>query len=181
MKEMKGPERVETARLLLRKPVLDDADSVFSRYASDPEVTKYLAWPRHSSVEHTKLFLTFSAAEWEKWPVGPYLIESRKDHQLLGSTGLGFESPTVASTGYVLARDAWGCGYATEALNAIVTLARDLGVRQLYALCHPDHPASIHVLEKCGFARESLLPQHVELPNLSPGHREDCFRYARNF
>jgi RimJ/RimL family protein N-acetyltransferase len=84
---MKGPERIETARLLLRKPVLDDAEAVFSRYASDPEVTKYLAWPRHGSIEHTRLFLRFSDAEWERWPVGPYLIEFKDDLQLLGAQG----------------------------------------------------------------------------------------------
>src|SRR6266545_7718451 len=120
---MKGPERIETARLLLRKPIFEDAEAVFSGYASIPEVTKYVGWPRHRSLEDTKSFLRYSAAEWERWPAGPYLIESRADQQLLGSTGLGFESPNVAATGYVLARDAWGHGYATEALSAIVTLA----------------------------------------------------------
>jgi [ribosomal protein S5]-alanine N-acetyltransferase len=178
---MKGPERIETSRLLLRKPSFEDARAVFSRYSSDPEVTKYLGWPRHLSIEHTDLFLKFSDAEWERWPAGPYLIESRANQQLLGSTGLAFETSTVASTGYVLARDAWGNGYATEALGAIVLLAQDLGSRQLYALCHVEHPASAHVLEKCGFTRESLLSQYAEFPNLGSGQREDCFRYTRNF
>jgi ribosomal-protein-alanine N-acetyltransferase len=177
---MKGPERIETARLLLRKPVLDDAEAVFSRYASDPEVTKYLAWPRHGSIEHTRLFLRFSDAEWERWPVGPYLIEFKDDLQLLGGTGLAFETRTIASTGYVLARDAWGRGYATEALVAIVTLARELGVAHLYALCHPDHPASVRVLEKCNFICVGVLPQQVEFPNLNPGHQVDCLRFTRN-
>jgi RimJ/RimL family protein N-acetyltransferase len=53
---------------------------------------------------------------------------------LLGGTGLAFETATVAATGYVLARDALGNGYATEALAAIVVVARDLGVERLYAL-----------------------------------------------
>ena len=42
---MKGPERFETSRLVLRKPTLADAEAVFIRYASDPEVTRYLGWP----------------------------------------------------------------------------------------------------------------------------------------
>jgi hypothetical protein len=54
--------------------------------------------------------------------------ESRTDRRLLGSTGLGFETPTRASTGYVLARDAWGQGYATEALGAIIESASNLGI-----------------------------------------------------
>lgn len=84
-------------------------------------------------------------------------------------------------TGYVLARDAWGYGYATEALDAMVTVARELGVRRLYALCHLDNLASAHVLEKCGFIRESLLERHTEFPNLDSGRAEDCLCYSRTF
>jgi ribosomal-protein-alanine N-acetyltransferase len=147
---VKGPERFETSRLVLGKPTLADDEPVFIRYASDSEVTRYLGWPRHQSVDDTKAFLTFSDAEWSRWPAGPYLIESRSEHRLLGGTGLGFEVPLMAVTGYVLARDAWVNGYATEALTAIVDIAKKLGVVRLYALCHPDHPASARVLEKCG-------------------------------
>src|SRR5262249_7658198 len=129
----------------------NDAESIFLRYAGDPAVTKYLGWPRHQTIEQTRIFLAFSEVEWNKWPAGPYLIESRTDHRLLGGTGLGFEEPSTAATGYVLAQDSWGRGYATEALAAIVSLSRDIGITRLFALCHPCHPASIRVLEKCGF------------------------------
>jgi [ribosomal protein S5]-alanine N-acetyltransferase len=112
---------------------------------------------------------------------GPYLIESRSGRKLLGSTGFAFESPTVASTGYVLARDAWGLGYATEALTAVVSIAQSLGIGQLYALCHQDNPASIHVLEKCDFRLEDRPKHYAVFPNLGSGRREDCLRYARIF
>jgi hypothetical protein len=49
----------------------------------------------------------------------------------------------------------------------------------LYALCHPNHPASIRVLEKCGFVLEDLLARFAEFPNLASGQREDCLRYAQ--
>ena len=176
---MKAPERIETIRLVLRRPTIEDAEAVFTRYAGDVEVTKYVGWSRHRSVEHSRMFLRFSEAEWSQWPAGPYLIESRTDHRLLGSTGLGFESPSVASTGYVLARDSWGYGYATEALITIVNIARELEILHLYALCHPDHPASIRVLEKCGFRFEQRLEQFAEFPNLNPGIPIDCLRYVR--
>jgi RimJ/RimL family protein N-acetyltransferase len=176
---MKASERIETPRLVLRKPVPADAAQVFSRYASDPEVTRYLGWPRHESLADTTAFLAFSDAEWRKWPAGPYLIEARETGQLLGGTGLAFESPEVAGTGYVLARDAWGKGYATEALSAMVDLAEPLGVKRLYALCHPEHRASARVLEKCGFASEGLLKRHTRFPNLHGGEMRDCLCYAR--
>ena len=176
---MKGPERFETCRLVLRKPRLADAEAVFIRYASDPKVTRYLGWPRHQSVDDTKAFLRFSDAEWGCWPAGPYLIETRSGHKLLGGTGLEFETASRAVTGYVLARDAWGNGYATEALTAILEIAEGLGVVRLFALCHPDHPASARVLEKCGFRLEQRLEQFAEFPNLNPGRREACLRYVR--
>ena len=178
---MNAPERLETARLSLRRPSLADADTVFSRYASDPDVTRFLGWPRHRSTEDTRRFLEFSESEWRRWPAGPYLIESRDDRRLVGSTGLGFETPFRAATGYVLAKDAWGLGYATEALQAIVALAPALGVRRLYALFHPEHLASQRVLEKCGFDRESLLQCHSEFPNLKPGEPCDVLCYVRVF
>ncbi len=177
----KAPERIETARLVLRRPVPADAEAIFRRYSGDAEVTRYLSFPRHVSLDQTRAFLVYSDAEWEGWPAGPYLIESRADGTLLGSTGLAFESLQRATTGYVLARDAWGQGYATEALGTVVAATERLGVRRLQALCHPDHRPSWRVLEKCGFTREGTLHLYAELPNLSPGEPSDLLCYARTF
>jgi RimJ/RimL family protein N-acetyltransferase len=175
---VKAPQRVETARLVLTPPVAGDADAIFERYAGDPDVTRYLGWPRHLSVADTQAFLTFSDREWEHWPAGPYLIRSRDDGRLLGGTGFSFQTTDHAVTGYVLAKDAWGKGYATEALTAIVDLARRIGVKRLSALCHPEHRASWHVLDKCGFVRDQGWTQQVEFPNLAPGVTQDvaCYR-----
>ena len=169
---------IETDRLILRPPQPDDARAVFERYASDPRVTRYLGWPTHRNLDDTRGFLSFSAAEWQRWPAGPFLIEARDTHALLGSTGLGFDAPDNAATGYVLAHDAWGHGYASEALAAMRDLAGRLAVRRLYALCHPDHRASARVLEKCGFTLEQTLRAHAEFPNLAPGVVSDVCCYA---
>jgi RimJ/RimL family protein N-acetyltransferase len=139
---------------------------IFSRFAADAEVTRFVGWPRHTGISDTDSFLKFSSSEWTRWPAGPLLIESRADGTLLGSTGLAFESRHRASTGYVLARDAWGFGYASEALAAVVALAQSLAVTRLFALCHPAHSASIRVLERCGFSREGILAARLVFPNL---------------
>jgi RimJ/RimL family protein N-acetyltransferase len=169
---------LETARLLLRPPVLEDAPAIFERYASDAEVTRYLGWPRHSSVEDTQAFVVFSQSEWARSSVGPLLVFARDSGRLLGSSGLLLETPHCAQTGYVFSRDAWGHGYATEALGAMVTLAAELKITRLYALCHTEHQASWHVLEKCGFTREGILQGHSLFPNLSPKPL-DVFSYGR--
>ncbi len=177
---MKAPRCCTTTRLLLCRPVSADAELIFRRYASDPEVTKFLGWPRHTSIEQTRAFLEFSDAEWEKWPAGPYLIESAQDGRLLGSTGLLFEAPDLAMTGYVLAKEAWGFGYATEALHAMAQLAKILKIRELSALCHPTHRASQRVLEKCGFVRQVELV-HSVFPNLPDGSVAEALRYVHTF
>lgn len=177
----RAPDVLQTARLRLWRPRPEDARAIFDRYASDSAVCRFLSWPRHASVEDTEAFLGFSRAEWERWPAGPYLIATRSDGRLVGSTGLAFETPWRAATGYVLARDAWGRGYATEALGAMVGLAPSLGLRRLEALCHTEHRASRRVLEKCGFLREGVLRRHSEFPNLAPGEPLDTLVYARVF
>jgi RimJ/RimL family protein N-acetyltransferase len=175
---LKALETLETVRLVLRRPQEADLDDVFVRFASDPEVTRLMSWRRHESLADTHAFLSYSDAEWIRWPAGPYLVRSRTDGTLLGSTGLGFETPYRAMTGYVFAKDAWGRGYATEVLRAMVDLAGKLHVRRLYALCHVDHTASSRVLEKCGFTREGILRRHSEFPNLSPGVPCDVLCYS---
>ena len=175
---VKAPKTIRTARLLLRKPESEDADDIFERYASDSEVTRFLAWPMHTSIDDTRAFIEFSDAEWDRWPAGPYLICSLADGSLLGSTGLAFEAPIRATTGYVLAKDAWGRGFATEALLAMRQTAANLGVQRLYAMCHPEHRSSRHVLEKGGFEFEGILRRYSEFPNLNPGSAEDVVSYA---
>lgn len=174
----RAPETIETARLTLRRPHDEDAEAIFARYAADSEVTRLVGWPVHHSVDDTRAFLRFSDDHWERWPAGAYLAWSRADGTLLGSTGLLFETPLRAMTGYVLARDAWGRGYATEALAAMVEVARAAGVLRLFALCHADHRASARVLEKCGFSLEGTLRRYAEFPNLRPGDPQDVLCYA---
>jgi RimJ/RimL family protein N-acetyltransferase len=181
MASEKMPARVETERLVLRRPVALDAEAIFSRYASDPEVVRFVGFPAHRSVDDARAFVAISDGQWERWPCGPFLIESRADGRLLGGIGLAYETPRRAMTGYVLARDAWGLGYASEALRAIVALADRFRVRRVYALCHTSHAPSARVLEKCGFALEGVLRAFAEFPNLRPGEPLDACCYSRIF
>jgi ribosomal-protein-alanine N-acetyltransferase len=175
---MKAPDKLQTERLLLRKPSATDAQLIFDRYASDPEVCRYLSWPMHQSIADTLAFLDFSDTEWRGWPAGPYLIFSASGQQLLGSTGLAFENDSLASTGYVLARDAWGRGLATEALIAMKTLAAKLGAARVYAHVHPDHRPSQRVLQKAGFQHDGTLVEEFVFPNLDPEKLYDVVSYS---
>ena len=175
-----APEKLLTERLLLRRPLVSDAEAIFSNYASDDAIGRYIAWPIHQSVDDSQAFLRFSESEWGSWPAGPYLMFSRDNAVLLGSTGLDFESATVATTGYVLAREYWGKGYATEAVRAMANLAGRLGVQELYAMCHVEHVASQRVLEKGGFRRGALEKGAFCFPNLSATVLQDVYRFSMN-
>jgi ribosomal-protein-alanine N-acetyltransferase len=177
---MKAPNHIQTERLVLRRPIVADAPVVFAAYSGDPEVTRYLSWPRHTSVSQTKAFIKFSEEEWTRWSAGPYIIETR-DGDLIGGTGFSFQTTQRAETGYVLRRSHWGRGYATEALRALMPVAVTLGIRELYAFCHVMQLASCRVLEKCGFSREGLLRDHAEFPNDDPGRLQDAICYSRRW
>ena len=60
---------LETERLLLRRMRLDDAQDMFA-YASDPEVTRYVLFDTHRSVEDSEAFLRFAVEGYERGDFG---------------------------------------------------------------------------------------------------------------
>jgi ribosomal-protein-alanine N-acetyltransferase len=61
---LKNLPTLETERLILGKMTLDDAGAVFA-YASDSEVTRYVIWNMHRTIEDSKSFLRSLAEEYE--------------------------------------------------------------------------------------------------------------------
>jgi len=171
-------ERFSSERLVLRRPEPADATAIFERYAASDAVTRYLSWPRHRSIDDTRAFLAFADAAWTQWRAGPLLIEERDSGRLLGSTGVACQTPYRVATGYVLAEDAWGGGYASEALAAVLDALAGTTVWRVEALCHPEHTASTSVLEKAGFELDGRLRRHTVFPNLAP-EPQDVFVYSR--
>lgn len=160
------------------RPRREDAAAIFARYSSDPEVTRYVSFPRHTSPADPEAFIGRADDEWTRAGCGAFLAWSCATGELLGGTGLEASHGASVETGYVLAKDAWGQGYATEMLRAMVTLARDVGIHRLVAHCHVDHHRSVRVLEKCGFTVAAIVPA-VRFPNLVPPEAP-AFRYERD-
>lgn len=162
---------------MLRRPSLDDAAAVFG-WASDATATRFMAWPRHKTVDDSRAFLALSESEWSEWPAGPYVIESRSTGQLIGSCGLSFSDDALAQVGYILIPSVWGRGLASESLTAQLGAAAVLGSVVFEAAVHPDNTASFRVLEKCGF--EPAVPATVAagFPNLG-ARRVRALRYMR--
>jgi ribosomal-protein-alanine N-acetyltransferase len=75
-----------------------------------------------------------------------------------------------AEVGFMLGREAWGQGYALEAMQAVLAYAAASGLRRLLARSHLGNRRSDTLLEKLGFAEEGMLRGHV----LRDGERRDC-------
>ncbi len=82
-------------------------------------------------------------------------MERTVDGAVIGAIGFGTEHDGTPEVGYWVARDAWGQGYATEAVRRLVRhLFRDLGFPRVWASAHPDNAASRRVLRKAGLVPE---------------------------
>ena len=55
-----GTQILKTKRLVLRPFSLDDAQAMYDNWASDPQVTRFMNWSTHESIEVTRTIL----AEW---------------------------------------------------------------------------------------------------------------------
>jgi ribosomal-protein-alanine N-acetyltransferase len=75
-----------------------------------------------------------------------------------------------AEVGFMLGREAWGQGYALEAMQAVLAYAAASGLRRLLARSHLGNRRSDALLEKLGFEEEGMLRGHV----LRDGERRDC-------
>jgi [ribosomal protein S5]-alanine N-acetyltransferase len=176
-----APERFETARLLLRRPVMADARPMFENYCADPEVTRYVLFEPHTDIATTRAFLRRCAGVWQRGTAFPWVLASRATGKLVGGIEIRPEpgSPHRIEVGYVLARPYWGQGYMTEALRAVSDWAlHQPGVRRVWAECDLENVGSARVMEKSGFEREGVLRCCVVFPNLGPEPR-DVARYAR--
>jgi RimJ/RimL family protein N-acetyltransferase len=175
---MKPPAEIETVRLRLRLPAMEDATAIFEQYAQDPEVTRFLAWKAHRYVDETREFLRRCRSVWKEGSAFPWTIARKSDDQLLGMIEMRI-ADHAANLGYVLAKPFWGKGYAPEAVEALIKWG--LNQREIYrvwAVCDVENQASARVLEKAGMLREGTLGRWIILPNCSDEPR-DCYCYAK--
>jgi RimJ/RimL family protein N-acetyltransferase len=176
---MRPPEIIETERLLLRKPRMDDALAVFDGWAKYPEVTRFLTWHPHERIEQTEALMKRSIEGWDGDTNFRYLMEIKESELLAGMIELRLEKePFKVSFGYTGAYAQWGKGYMTEASRACIQWAfQQPAVYRVYATVDVENIPSQHVLEKSGMQREGILRRESLHPNISPEPR-DCYIYA---
>ncbi|MPZ57796.1 MAG: GNAT family N-acetyltransferase [Rhizobiales bacterium] len=139
---------LETERLVLRTPGLADVKAV-AALANDRRIAENtLRIPHPYHIADAEAFIgTANAGEHET-----VFLVTLRDGAVLGACGVGLLNGATPEIGYWLGVPFWGCGYATEAVRAVIDYSFvTLGHDQLAAGARVSNPASRRVLEKCGF------------------------------
>jgi len=158
----KGTKTLETPRLLLRKVIPEDAQPMFCNWASDPEVTRFMTWPPHESMEVTKMVTESWLAGYEKDDYYQWMIVCKELGQPIGSISVVHQNDRLqkAEIGYCIGKNWWHQGIMTEALQAVMDFLFDeVGMNRVEARHDPNNPHSGGVMRKCGMRYEGTLRQ----------------------
>jgi len=153
----KGTQTIETARLILRRAIREDAEPMFRNWASDPEVTKFLTWPAHSDIAVSEMVIGSWLQEYEKDSYYQWMIELKEIGEPIGSISAVRQREDVgeAEIGYCIGRNWWHMGIMTEALNAVIRyFFTEVGMDRIAARHDPNNPNSGGVMRKCGMKYE---------------------------
>ncbi len=174
-----GSVNLETDRLFFRKFVIDDAEAMYNNWASDPEVSKYLPWDYHTSIDVSKEVLgmwipLYNVDHTYRWAVG-----LKSTGELIGSIDVvnNHISNQICEVGYCYGRDSWGKGYGTEALRKVVEfLLLECDYRLVELKYISDNPASGKVMAKAGLKYDGKLRDRAI--NKSNGNVNDLCYYS---
>jgi len=148
---------LETARLILRRLTTDDLDHLFTLYHS-PEVRKYYS-EGIPSYEETRQELEWMINTcYAKYGFGMWATIHKPTGKFIGRCGLtpmDIEGHEEIEVGYMLAKEYWGQGLATEAAQAIMQYGFEYaGLARLICVINPGNQASSRVALKIGMALE---------------------------
>jgi len=159
-----GTKVLETKSLILRPFALEDAEAIYSNWAGDPEVTKYLTWPTHGSIEQSQWVLenywlnSYNKPDFYQWAIVP----KNNNNKPIGSIGTvaGNDKLKMVHMGYCIGRNWWGQGITSEALDALIRFFfEEVGVNRIESRHDTNNPASGKVMEKCGLKYEGTHKQ----------------------
>ena len=156
---------VTTDRLRLRHPRPEDADVLASIFV-DPDVMTHLGGPRDfdEMVQDIQQEAAAAPNPIDLWP-----LELLETGELVGYCGVvpkDVDDVQEHEIIYILARSAWGMGYATEAATGIIDYAfSTLDLNHVISMIHADNDASARVAERCGMThqRDTVRPGGKQL------------------
>lgn len=169
------PERIETERLILEQVCHENIDLFeFYRICSDidgnedmTEVTQYMPWNPHKTVNESREFIEASEKKWDDGEAATYFIRPRDSEDgagaFAGNAGLGVDwERRTGKLGTWLRKRFWGRGYSGERAAALMEVAFErLDLAVVAVTHHADNQKSRRAIEKYieahGGRREGLL------------------------
>ncbi len=158
-----GTKILESARLLLRPFQLEDAPAMYANWASDAEVTKYLTWQAHKSIEDSRTILSdwvprYSRPDYYLWAIG------LKEHggMPVGSIAAVKQDDAVQMVhiGYCIGKKWWRQGITSEALARLIAyFFEEVGMNRIESRHDPRNPNSGKVMQKCKLRYEGTQRQ----------------------
>ena len=158
-----GTRTIETERLILRQFTMDDVVPMYKNWASDPEVTKYVTWPAHSSTAITAMVMTDWVEAYERPDCYNWAITLKAE----GNAPIGnisavqvMDKIDAVEVGYCMGRAWWGSGIMTEAMGAVIDFFfGQVGANRVCARHDTSNPGSGRVMAKNGMTYEGTLRQ----------------------
>lgn len=153
----KGTTIIETERLILRPFTMSDAEPMYRNWASDPEVTKYLTWPTHSSMEVSEKVLESWCPHNEDVENYQWAIVLKEINEPIGSIAVVKLNNDIESAdiGNCMGRNWWGQEIMPEALTAIIDFFfNEVGLNRIAAAHDVNNPKSGRVMQKAGMTYE---------------------------
>ena len=143
---------LETERLRLREWEEADADGLFP-IVSDPEVMRYIGDGKPWDAERARGWIVRLGESYRTRGYSRWAVVEREGRRVVGSCGFApLPWSGEIDFGYMLRRDCWGRGYATEVGRPALALGFErLGFAEVVASIAPENAASRRVLEKLGF------------------------------
>ena len=157
---------LQTPRLLLRHLLPEDLEPLFALYR-DPQMRQYFPDGTRTRDE-TKAELEWFLHGHPKFPeLGLWATVERTTGVFLGRCGLlpwQLEGKHEVELAFLIDKNRWGEGLATEAAVAIAEYARSrLKLQRLICLITPGNAASVRVAEKVGLSFERELIDELGL------------------
>jgi ribosomal-protein-alanine N-acetyltransferase len=154
-------DELRTERLTLRPVALSDLEDYVALYA-DPEVVRYIGDGETATADDSRDWVerTLRRNASEGWDMRTVRLH---DGAFVGRCGIAVhevEGRPEDEVGYILARERWGNGYATEAATAVRDRALARGARRLVALVAHGNAASERVATKLGMRFERDVEFH---------------------
>lgn len=158
---------IETPRLVLRAATDADISRMHVLIFDDAEVMRHVFQGHVMTLERVEGFMrehfTFGRTR-----TGIAILTEKADGNVIGFAGL-FPCNALGADdfeiGFVMAKQAWGKGYASEIGAAQLAMGFDeVGCERLLGLVHPDNQASVHALTKLGLRYHSGVTSPTRPP-----------------